>query len=251
MRTYNPYSLEGRTILITGASSGIGRQTAIECAALGATIVLTGRNKQRLDETYALLDGYGHLSIVADISQDGSIAELVDLCPKIDGFVCNAGIGSTKPALFYKREEVEDMFNVNTLAAVLLTKTLIKKKKLVNNSSIVYTSSIEGTFTTSIGNGIYGMSKAALSAYMKTVALELSNKGIRCNTVNPGMVRTPLIAADGAISEEQQALDMQKYPLGRYGEPKDIALAIVYLLSNASSWVTGTEFKIDGGFSLV
>lgn len=246
---YNPFSLLDKTILVTGASSGIGKATAIECSKMGAHVIITARNKERLEQTFSLLSGDGHCMIIADLSTESDIERLISEIPIVDGMSFNAGISCIKPVLFYKESDMHNVFQTNTIAAVLLTKLLNKKKKLSKNASLVYTSSIEGPFGTGKGNGIYGMSKSALSAFMKTAALELAAKGIRCNTVNPGMVNTPLIRS-GEISEEQLQQDAQKYPLGRYGEPTEIALSIVYLLSDAAAWITGTELKIDGGITL-
>lgn len=249
---YNPYSLENKTILVTGASSGIGLTTAIECSRMGARLVITGRNKERLTRTFTSLSGSGHSMIVADLDEEDSIASLVEDVPILDGLSCNAGIGvGSKPVAFYKKKDLDTIFKTNTYSAPLLIKGLLKKKKFNNPSSIVLTSSIEGNSVTSIGNGLYGMTKAALSAYSRTAALELAPKNIRCNVVTPGMVRTPLIAPTGDLTEEQLKADEQRYPLGRYGNPQDIAWAIIYLLSDASCWMTGSTLKIDGGFSLV
>lgn len=249
--SYNPYSLEGKTILITGASSGIGQATAIECSKLGAKVIITARNPERLQETFVQLVGDGHKQIIADVSKEEDICSLAEQVPSLDGVVNNAGVAGTSLVTFYKKEEIESMFNTNTMAAVLITKLLVKKKKLKNPSSIVFTSSAEGVFGCSPGNGVYGMTKAALNAYMKTAALELGRKGIRCNTVNPSMVQTRMAIPTGAISAEQLEIDRKKYPLGRYGEPREIALAIIYLLSDAAAWITGTALKIDGGRNLV
>lgn len=247
---YNPFSLENKTILVTGASSGIGQATAIECSKLGATVIISARNEERLSNTMSLLAGEGHLRIIADLSDINSLSELVEQIPVIDGFSFNAGIACIKPVVFYKERDIQRVMQTNAIAAAMLTKACVKGKKLSRGASLVYTSSIEGVFGTGMGNGVYGMSKAALSAFVKTAALELAAKGFRCNTVNPGMVKTPLISS-GEISEEQLQIDAQKYPLGRYGEPREIALATAFLLSDASAWVTGAEFKIDGGISLL
>lgn len=247
---YNPYSLEGKTILVTGASSGIGKATAIECSRLGAKVVITARNKERLEQTLSMLEGDGHSMIISDLVNVESLVQLVEQLPMINGFSFNTGIACIKPVVFYKEKDIQTVMQTNAIAAAILTKSCMKSKKLAKGASLVFTSSIEGPFGTGKGNGVYGMSKAALSAFVKTAALELSAKGVRCNTINPGMVNTPLITS-GEISEEQLRLDAQKYPLGRYGEPQEIALATTYLLSDAAAWITGTELKIDGGISLL
>lgn len=246
--SYNPFSLEGKTILVTGASSGIGRATAIECSKLGAHVVITGRNAERLQETYAQLDGDGHLQIIADLTDAGSLEQLVVEIPQIDGLVNNAGIGYNKPVAFIKQSDMDAMFGTNTFAPVMLTKMVMKKKKMNKGGSIVFTSSI-AALTESIGNSIYGMTKAAIMSFAKSCALEFADKGIRVNSVHPGMVETKLIH-DGALSEEDMQNDMQTYPLKRYGRPEEIAWSIIYLLSDASVWVTGTQSIVDGGMHI-
>ena len=242
---YNPFSLEGKTILVTGASSGIGRSTAIECSKMGATLVITGRNAERLQETFEALEGEGHQQVIADLSEEPDIAELVEACPILDGLVNNAGRGKSKPVNFLNLEDLQAIYAANLFGVALLTKSLLKKKKILKGGSIVFTSSIS-SYITAPGLAIYASSKAAVSAYMRTCAIELGAKNIRANAVLPGMVETKLINS-GTYTEENKKNDLSLYPLGRYGMPSDIALAIVYLLSDASSWMTGTELVIDGG----
>lgn len=246
--TYNPYSLVGKTILITGASSGIGRATAIECSKLGATCIITGRNEERLNETLAQMVGEGHQVIVADIATQEGIDSLVEYSPSIDGLVNNAGIAKERPIKFYKQDDLNKIFQTNAFAPMLIVKSYLKKKKLKENGAVVFVSSI-AAFSSDYGNGIYGSSKAALMAYMHYSARELAAKKIRANSIHPGMVETPLIRA-GAFSEADLQKDMARYPLGRYGKPEEVAHAIIYLLSDASAWVTGTSLTIDGGISL-
>jgi len=246
--SYNPFTLEGKTILITGASSGIGRATAIECSKLGAHVVITGRNAERLQETYDQLEGDGHMQVIADLTDAESLEQLVAEMPQIDGLINNAGIGYTKPITFIKQSDLDAMFAANTYAPVLLTKLLTKKKKINKGGSIVFTSSI-AALVENMGNSVYSMTKAAIMSFAKSCALEFSEKGIRVNSVHPGMVETKLIH-DGAISEDDMQKDMLNYPLKRYGKPEEIAWSIIYLLSDASAWVTGTQSVIDGGMHL-
>lgn len=249
MAVNNLFFLTGKTILITGASSGIGRQTAMVCANLGAKCVITGRNEDRLNETLSSLAGNGHISIVADISPQEGIELLAQGVPELDGLVNNAGIAINKPIAFYKQEDLNNVFQTNTFAPMMLVKALVKKKKMARGCSIVFTSSV-ASFHSDLSNGIYGASKAALTAYMHYVARELAPKGIRANAVHPGMIETKLIHG-GAISEDDLQKDMQKYPLGRYGKPEEVAYSIAFLLSDASSWTTGTSLIVDGGLSLL
>ena len=244
--SYNPFSLEGKTILITGASSGIGQKTAIECSKMGAKMVVTGRNAERLQDTFAQLEGEGHIQKLAELTIQEDVERLIEGLPVFDGLVLCAGSGVTKPFQFSSRDQFDKVFNVNYFAPVELLRLLVKKKLLAKPSSVVFVSSIGGVLSFNPGNGVYGASKAALNSTMKFCALELAPKKIRVNSVNPGMVHTKLISPS-TISEEQQIADMETYPLKRYGEPEDVAYGIIYLLSDASSWITGHSLVIDGG----
>ena len=246
--TYNPYSLVGKTILITGASSGIGRSAAIECSKLGATCILTGRNEQRLQETMSQLAGEGHQYVIADLSTQEGIDTLSVNVPVLNGVVNNAGIGYTKPIAFIRQDDLDLVFKTNAFAPILVIRSLLKKKKIAKGASLVFTSSL-ATLTTSIGNSVYGSAKAAVTIFMRYCARELADKQIRSNAVHPGMVETQLIHGHSITEEELQA-DMQKYPLKRYGQPEEIAHMMIYLLSDASAWVTGQSFVIDGGMSI-
>ena len=245
----NPFSLKDRTILVTGASSGIGRATAIECSRLGAHMILTGRDNVRLQQASEELEDGRHLSIAADLTQEDQLMNLVDQLPIVDGVVLCAGQGTVVPFKMADRKKINPVFEINYFAPVELLRLLIKKKKLANESSVVFVSSIGGVDSITIGNSIYGASKAAFNSAMRFCALELAPKKIRVNSVCPGMVNTSLIKG-GAVSDEQHQADMLKYPLKRYGEPEDIAHGIVYLLSAASSWVTGHSLVIDGGYTV-
>lgn len=245
--SYNPFSLEGKTILVTGAAGGIGRATAVECAKMGARLVMTDINEDGMLATLSLLEGEGHVCHVANLTDQACLDELVNSLPALDGFVSNAGITKPTPVKFIKPEDMERIMGINTLAPIYLTQRLCRKKKFNDGASIVFTVSIGGVFTTAPGNAMYGASKGALQVFMKNVALEMAPR-IRCNSVNPGMVNTNL--AGRAYSEEDKAKDLLTYPLRRYGEPRDVALAIVYLLSDASAWVTGHALIIDGGKTL-
>lgn len=247
--SYNPFSLEGKTILVTGASSGIGRETAIQCSKLGANVIITARNVDRLKETLSLLNGIGHEMIIADLTDQEDVERLVRTVNGLNGAVLCAGKGMTSPFAFSSRDKYDAVFDVNFFAPVELLRLFIKQKKLEKHASVVFLSSIGGVELFTPGNGVYGASKAALNSTMKYCAKELAPKKIRVNAVNPGMVNTGMIQ-DGRFTEEQLALNMEKYPLKRYGEPLDIALGVVYLLSDASSWVTGHSLVIDGGITV-
>lgn len=245
---YNPFTLKGKTILVTGASSGIGQATAVECAQMGAEVVITGRDTERLQATADLV-GTPKALIAADLTNQEDVERLVAALPPLDGAVLCAGNSTTLPLQFGSREKFDEMFNVNFFAPVELLRLMYKKKVLQKGASVVLIASIGGTHSFMPGNGVYGASKAALNSLMKYAAREYASRKIRVNSICPGMVDTPLIHR-GTITEEQLAEDAKRYPLGRYGKPDDIANGVVYLLSDASSWLTGHDLVIDGGFSI-
>ena len=246
---YNPYSLENKTILITGASSGIGKAIAIECSKMGAKVVLSGRNETRLNETKNLLEGDGHLMCISDLSTDEGINAVVEQCPQIDGLVNNAGITITMPVQFVNREKLDEILQVNTYAPILLFQRLLKAKKVKKGSSTVFTASISGLCCAVMGNSLYSTTKAAICGFVKNAALELAPKNIRVNAVCPGMIDTHILDA-GRVSSEDLEREKEKYPMKRFGRPEEVAGAIIYLLSEASSFTTGTSIVIDGGFTL-
>lgn len=251
MEGYNPFSLEGKTILITGGAGGIGSCTADVVARLGARVILTDIREDALqialERLPIVLGAEPHLAIKADLTSAEELSALVDACPKLDGLVCNAGVMKLTLTQFITEEELTRIQRINLNSPILLTRSLLKKKKINKGGSIVFTASAAGVFRVSIGNGIYATTKCGIDAFMRTVALELGPKGIRCNSVNPGMVETALI---GSFTEEEKQREMQNYPLRRFAQPEDIANGIVYLLSDAASFVTGTALKIDGGMTL-
>lgn len=243
---YNPFSLEGKTILVTGASSGIGRAAAIECSRMGAHLIITGRNQDRLNETLSCLEGNNHEMRICDLNDSDSIIELVEGLPVIQGLVNNAGFTQLQPLKFIDEEVFKRLLQVDTIAPIILLKNLIKKKKISSGGSIVFTSSLAGIARVSPGNSMYASCKGAVSAFVRGAARELADKNIRVNAVCPAMVETEILSSS-TISQEQLEKDKLRYPLKRYGKPEEIAWAMIYLLSDASSWVTGTNMVIDGG----
>ena len=240
----NPFSLKGKTILVTGASVGIGRGIAIACAGMGAKVILTARNQERLQETFSQLEGDGHLIISADLTDAVQRAALVEACPELDGLVQCAGVMNRVPGKSIGKVDIESVFAPNVEAPMLLQAELLQERKINKEASIVYMASIAARSAVA-GNALYSASKAALIAYAKCLALELAPRKIRVNCICPAMVWTDL-ALVGATKEELEA-DQLKYPLKRYGNPEDIANLAVYLLSDASCWMTGSCVEITGG----
>jgi NAD(P)-dependent dehydrogenase (short-subunit alcohol dehydrogenase family) len=247
---HNPFTLGGKTILVTGASSGIGRAIAIESSKMGANVIITGRNEERLKKTYYLLKGRGHGLIVADLSLKEDIERLHKELPVIDGLVNCAGLTKVAPFSFATRDSFEEVMNVNFFAPTELTRLMVKTKKIRKGASIVFISSVSGVYCSAVASAIYSSSKGAVNGLVKGVALDLAPKGIRVNSVNPGMIDTDIFIKS-AITDEQLKTDMLRYPLGRYGKPEEVAYAVIYLLSDAATWITGSNLLIDGGYTLL
>lgn len=246
MTSYNPFSLVGKNILVTGSSSGIGRGVAIECSRMGASVIITGRNKERLDNTFAQLEGNNNKEIIADLRRKDGIDLLVSSIPMLDGVVHCAGIGDRTLCKTVKEEDLERVMSINFNSPVLLQGRLLKGKKISPSSSIVFIAS-RAPFAPTIGNGLYSASKGALIAYAKVLSLELAPRGIRVNSICPAMVWTELIEKDSILTGVDYHEAEKKYPLKRYGNPKDVAHLAVYLLSDASLWMTGSCIDITGG----
>ncbi len=245
MSSFNPFTLEGKVIFVTGASSGIGRQIAINCSRMGATIILNGRNKERLQEVLKELENDNHQIAEGDITQKADISNIIDSLPKLDGIVHCAGIDHRKPAKFMEEEDVNRVMGTNFAAPILLQSELLRQKKVKAGASIIFMSSMAAN-SPSMGHGLYSASKGALISYADCLALELAPRKIRVNCICPGMVWTKLILQD-EVTEEELKKDEETYPLKRYGTPDDIANLAIYLLSDAASWVTSSHIGITGG----
>jgi NAD(P)-dependent dehydrogenase (short-subunit alcohol dehydrogenase family) len=240
----NPFTLSGKTILVTGASAGIGRGIAIACAGMGAQVIVTGRNTERLQETLALLEGEGHTYIAADLTIDAARTALVEQLPVLDGVVQCAGVGSRVPCKMLSQADLDYVMKPNTEAPMLLQALLLSEKKITKQASVVFIASAAATMP-SAGNAVYSASKAALVAYAKCLAQELAPRQIRVNCISPTMVWTDLALVGATVEQLKEAQLL--YPLKRYGKPEDIANLAIYLLSDASAWMTGSNIEITGG----
>lgn len=249
---YNPFSLENKSVLVTGASSGIGRAIAIECSKMGAKVLLTARNKERLEETLnCMKNPEQHTIVLADLFKEEDLTNIANrVSEPLDGIVQCAGFTIPKPFRFISEKDLGNIMGVNFKAPVLLTQQLLKKKKMRKGCSVVFISSISGVWVSSIGGSLYSASKGAINGMVKAMAIELATNDIRVNTINPGMINTHIFD-NGEITEEQLKEDVKHYPLKRYGEPEEVAYAAVYLLSDASRWMTGSNILIDGGYTLL
>ena len=245
----NPFSLDGKTVLVTGAASGIVRATAFQCYGLGAKVILMDLNAEGLQRVKEEIGCDSSEYYALDLCDYDGVKSAVSSLPKLDGVASNAGIVKSLLARFNEKDDMEKLFSVNTFSHINLVQELIRQKKLNKGASIVFTSSMSGVFCGIAGGSLYGATKSALVGYSKALAIELAPRGIRVNTIHPGMVETPL-TKDTSLSKELLEEDAKNYPLGRYGKPEEIALSIVYLLSDAPLWMTGTQLLIDGGYSL-
>ena len=241
----NPFSLEGKAVLVTGASSGIGKGIAIACSRMGANVIINGRNEKRLQETMTEMAGDENQMIVADLCNMSQLPEVVEKLPKLDGIVHCAGIGQRVLCKQLQETDIDAVMNVNFKAPVMLQTEILKQKKISSGASIVFIASI-ASWSPSFGNSMYSASKGAIVSYSNCLALELAPRKIRVNCISPAMVWTDLITKDG-IDVEALKEDEKKYPLKRYGTPEDIAGLAIYMLSDVSSWMTGSNVKISGG----
>lgn len=250
----NPFSLENKTVLITGASSGIGRACAVECARAGASVTLTGRDESRLAGTLSEIRKISeaeHFCVPADLTDDADFEKLLAAVPApLDGVVHSAGISLLRPFPFTSPKNLEKILKLNTLVPLELTRQLLKRNSVKNGASVVFVSSVAGTQIACVGQTAYAASKAALCGAAKAMALELAYQKIRVNCICPGGIETPIHELNG-LSEEQLVEDRKLYPLARYGTPEEVAYAAIYLLSDAAAWITGTQLVIDGGYTLL
>lgn len=250
----NPFSLKEKTIVVTGASSGIGRQCAIDCSRMGAKVVIVARNQERLYETLSMLEGEGHRSYIYDFTNadgvNGLVSSIVTDCGRISGLIYAAGIERSVPFKMVKAIDYNDVINVNTIGALEMAKCVSNIKNFVQTGGgIVLISSITSTIARA-GTVAYSASKGALVSATRVMAVELSKRKIRVNCVSPGTVLTPLMQNYlDKLSEEEYNKRVSGFPLG-LGETTDVSNACIYLLSDASRWVTGQNLIVDGGFTI-
>lgn len=240
-------NLTGKTILITGASSGIGKATAILASKLGARLFITGRDESKLADTYNNMEGNEHGMFPVELTDEDQIQELVKYMPAVNGIVHGAGIIGPTPAKFIRQDDIDKLFRINFEVPVLLTGKVMMSKKLQNNSSIVFMSSVV-TKSPYFGGALYSSAKSALEAYSATLALEMAPKKIRSNILSPALVNTPLLT-DPAREGNPEIVDdsiqryLKKYPMG-IGEPEDVANLIVFLLADESRWISGANIPL-------
>jgi NAD(P)-dependent dehydrogenase (short-subunit alcohol dehydrogenase family) len=248
----NSFNLKGKNIVVTGASSGIGRQCAISCNEMGARVVLMGRDKSRLQETLSRMKGDGHLITTVDLLDyqevEKAVKYFIEKVDKIGGLINCAGISTTLPFSQSKPDKMEQFFRTNVIGAMNLTRLIVKKGSFPDNGgSIIFISSVMGSVG-EVGKNLYSMTKGAIDAGVRSLAIELAPKKIRVNSISPGVVITPM-SQNAIYSRDEESLNKVKalHPLG-LGQPDDVANACIFLLSDAAWWITGTNMIIDGGY---
>lgn len=249
----NPFSLKGKTILITGASSGIGRQCAIDCAMMGAKVTLLARNIEKLQETLNLMEGEGHQYISFDLTNFDHIEELVKTIVAtngpIDGVIHCAGISTTEPLKITSPNKLEEFYRNNVMGSILLSKEVCKLKNYNKDGcSIIFLSSVMGIVGASMKVS-YSLTKGALIAAARSLACEYAKKNIRFNCISPGVIETPINSQQLYMKNPELRKQFEAKHLLGFGQCNDISYACIYLLSNASRWVTGHNLIIDGGYT--
>lgn len=244
----SPYNFSGKNILITGASSGIGQQTAIRLSETGAKLFITGRNHERLDETFRKLQGKDHIKVIADLTDTGQIDKVVNVVSELHGFVHCAGVSTLVPIKYIKQEQVRDVFSINYESAVLLVGKILLLKKNTKTTSFVFMSSL-ATVHPMFGGSLYIGSKLALEGFSKSIAIEFSSKGIRSNCICPAYVVTPMVEkVRESFSDDFIEKFKTMHPNG-FGYPDDVVNIISFLLHDGSRWLNGQNINL-GSFNI-
>ena len=245
----NPFSLEGKTVLVTGAASGIGKATAIQCAEMGARVIIVDLNEQGLQETQKLIEREDTECRALDLTNLDKLIEMVGSLPKLDGLASNAGMVLSLLAKFSEPKDMERIFSINTFSHINLVQQLIVQKKLNKGASIVFTSSMSGVYCGLAGGSLYGATKSAILGYTKALAIELAPRGIRVNTVHPGGILTEMLKAVYAATPALWDRVKETSPLAPHvADPIDIANGVLFLASDEARCVTGAELVIDCGY---
>lgn len=244
-----PFHLTGKTILITGSSSGIGAQCAISISKMGGNVIITGRNEKNLKIVFEKLTGNKNKYITCDLTIEDDIKNLALEVPALDGIVHCAGIVTVLPSKYINNINIQEIFKINYVASVLLMTNLFKLRKINDKSSIVFLSSISASFPFS-GGALYAGSKVALEKYSQVLATEYASKKIRSNCISPALVKTEILENSFKGDREKYKQQIESKHLLGFGETEDVANLVVFLLSNASKWLTGQNIILDGGYLL-
>ncbi|MBS7805544.1 SDR family oxidoreductase [Rhizobiales bacterium TNE-4] len=246
MKQTSPFRLDGKTILITGASSGIGQATAIMASYMGAKTILLGRNCEKLKETYDQLNGPSHEIVVSELTEPHLLPDTFKQFNSLDGAVFSAGTAEVVPFRMINVDHITRIMNINFESPINCVKHLIKNKSLNKGASIVFITAVANHISP-VGSAIYSASKAALEAAARSIALEVSKNRIRLNCLSPGYVQTPMFDQLAEKTKLDELINLT--PLGII-QPKYIATSAIFLLSPASRWVTRSTLTVDGGLTI-
>lgn len=247
----NPFLLENKAILVTEAATAVGQQIAIECSKQGAIIIAQDANEIELSETMQLLEGGNHQKVVADTCSEDGLDSIVAACSKIDGLSLNCNIPTTLLLKFINSNTLNKVLNTNVVSPILLLQKLVKSKKFNKPASVVFLSSVSGVYTVHYADSLNALTNGAVSAFVKSAALDLAAQSIRVNSVNPSVIETKEMLEASILTDEELNEKRNYFPLKRFGNPIDVAQPVAYLLSDASSWITGVHIPIDGGYTLL
>lgn len=252
---YNPFSLENNVIIVTGASSGIGAQCAIDCSKMGARVVLVARNEERLKQTLEQCEEPSrHMILPLDLSSSEGLKEaikdIVAKVGKINGVVNCAGMSSVTPLKLVTDELLDQFFRTNVYSAINLSKevTRVGNYDKEHGCSIIFFASIMGLCGEKCKT-MYSATKGALIAAARSMACELAKNKVRVNVVSPGAIETPINAKLPHMADPELRKELEEKHLLGLGECSDIANACIYLLSDAAKWVTGQNIIVDGGYT--
>lgn len=251
---FNPFTLEKKIIVVTGASSGIGQQVAINCSKMGAKVALIGRNADRLHDTLLQMEGDGHIPMIYDLidfeHQKELVTDIVEKMGTIHGLVNCAGISTVLPLKMMKPEKVDEFFKTNVFATIELTRQVLSGKNISKDgASVIFFASVMGCVG-EMAKSLYSFTKGALISGCRSLAIEYAPKKIRVNVVSPGVVETPINMSQPYLADPEKRKQTEAmHPLG-IGKTDDIANACIYLLSDASRWMTGQNVIVDGGYTI-
>lgn len=233
--------------MVTGASSGLGMQTAVSASQMGAQVYITGRNEERLKNCLGSLAGDGHRMVLADLTKNEDIERLTDELPRLHGIVYSTGISDLLPAQFIGESAIKKTFDISFNATVLLNARILKKKKIQrNDASIVFISSISTRYPF-VGGAMYVSARSAIEGYARVLTVELAKRKIRVNCVSPAFVKTPMLDQTASNYSSEAVDKIEERQVLGLGEPEDVANPIVFFLSDAARWVTGTNLILGGG----
>ena len=253
MQVFNEQYLAGKRVLVTGASSGIGRQTAIALAACGARVCASGRDATRLQATLDALAGAGHGLLPLDLNGDDTITESIQADAKahgaFHGAFHSAGVSMVRPIKMCKRKQFDDVFASSVQSALAIARAMSLRGVMEDGGSLVFMSSVAG-LRGQTGMSLYSAAKAAMDGMTRSLAVEFAPRGIRVNAICAGAIETPMHSSLlTTLNDDSIEAYRSKHLLG-FGQPADVANAVTFLMGQGGRWMTGTSLVLDGGYTV-